>query len=79
MSVNALARELRVDATRMSDIVRERQRVTSEAAMRLSQHFGTAPEFCMNPQRDYDLKTLASLEEDSSILRDIKPRDHQAA
>lgn len=79
MSVNALARELRVDATRMNDIVRERRRVTSDTAMRLSQFFGTTPEFWMNLQRDYDLKTLASSEEGASILRDIKPRDHQVA
>ncbi len=79
MSVNALARELRVDATRMNDIVRERRRVTSDTAMRLSQFFGTTPEFWMNLQRDYDLTTLAASEEGASIRRDIKPRAHQAA
>ena len=79
MSVNALARELRVDATRMNDIVRERRRVTSDTALRLSQFFGTTPEFWMNLQRDYDLKTLAASEEGASIRRDIKPRTHQAA
>jgi antitoxin HigA-1 len=79
MSVNALARELRVDATRMNDIVRERRRVTSDTALRLSRFFGTTPEFWMNLQRDYDLKTLAASEEGASIRRDIKPRTHQAA
>lgn len=79
MSVNALARGLRVDATRMNDIVRERRRVTSDTAMRLSQFFGTTPEFWMNLQRDHDLKMLATSEEGAKILRDVKPRDHQAA
>ena len=79
MSVNALARELRVDATRMNDIVRERRRVTSDTAMRLSRFFGMSAEFWMNLQRDFDLKTLAASEEGASILRDIKPMDHQAA
>jgi len=73
MSVNALAKGLRVDATRMNEIVRERRRVTADTAFRLAQYFGTTPEFWMNLQRDYDLKTFAASDDGDAVLREVEP------
>lgn len=74
MSVNALAKALRVDATRMNDIVRERRRITADTAERLARYFGTAPQFWMNLQATYDLKEFEASEEAAEIARDVQPR-----
>jgi len=53
--------------------VRERRAVTHDTALRLSQYFGTSPEFWMDLQTTFDLKTTA---EDSGekIEAEISPR-----
>lgn len=43
MSANALAVGLRVPATRIHGIVRERRAVTADTALRLARYFGTTP------------------------------------
>lgn len=58
LSVNALATELRVPATRMHEIVNERRGITADTAVRLARYFGTTPELWMTLQATYDLKTL---------------------
>ncbi|MFO7764473.1 MAG: HigA family addiction module antitoxin [Wenzhouxiangellaceae bacterium] len=74
MSVNALAKALRVDATRMNEIVRERRRITPDTAERLARYFSTAPQFWMNLQIQYDLKEFKASEEAAEIARDVQPR-----
>jgi addiction module HigA family antidote len=56
VSLNRLARGLRVPVTRISGIVNQRQSVTSDTALRLARYFGTTPEFWMNLQASYDLE-----------------------
>ena len=55
VSMNRLARDLRVPVTRISEIVNQRRPVTSDTALRLARYFGTTPEFWMNLQTSYDL------------------------
>jgi addiction module HigA family antidote len=55
VSMNRLARDLRVPVTRISEIVKQRRPVTSDTALRLARYFGTTPEFWMNLQTSYDL------------------------
>lgn len=57
MSAHALALELRVPAPRINDIVRERRAITPDTALRLARYFGTTPQFWMNLQISYDLKS----------------------
>jgi addiction module HigA family antidote len=73
MSVNALAMELRVPATRIGAIVKGERSVTADTALRLARFFGTSPEFWMNLQAMHDL-TKARLESGKTIERDIRPR-----
>jgi len=40
MSVNALAKELRIPTTRLNDIVRGRRGVTADTALRLARYLG---------------------------------------
>jgi addiction module HigA family antidote len=42
-----------------NDIVRERRAVTPDTVLRLSRYFGTSPEFWMDLQTAFDLKTAA--------------------
>ena len=74
MSVNALAKALRVDTTRMNEIVRERRRITPDTAERLARYFDTSSRFWMNFQVQYDLRQFQASEEAAEIARDIHPR-----
>ena len=71
ISMNRLARDLRVPVTRISEIVNQRRSVTSDTALRLARYFGTTPEFWMNLQTSYDLDTARSSE--AAIERDVRP------
>jgi addiction module HigA family antidote len=55
ISINGLALELHVPATRIGEIVNERRGFTADTALRLARHFGTSADFWMNMQRDYEL------------------------
>jgi antitoxin HigA-1 len=41
LSINRLARAIRVPATRMSEITNERRAVTPDTALRVARYFGT--------------------------------------
>ena len=73
LTANALAMELRVPATRIGDIVKERRGVTADAALRLARCFGTTPEFWLNAPQAYDL-SLAAAASGDRINRDAHPR-----
>jgi addiction module HigA family antidote len=78
MSANALAKALHLTAARVNDIVRERRGVTPDTALRLSQYFGTTPEFWMNLQMMYELRKTA--EEEGQMIREtIQPREMEPA
>jgi addiction module HigA family antidote len=76
LSINALARELKVPVTRMSEIVNGRRSITADTALRLARFFGMTPQFWMNLQAAYDLD-VASRASARRIARDIQP--HEAA
>jgi addiction module HigA family antidote len=78
MSPNALANALHLTATRVNDIVRERRGVTPTTALRLSQYFGTTPEFWMNLQMMYELRKAA--DEEGQLIKDtIRPLEMEVA
>ena len=57
MSAHALALALRVPAPRINEIVRERRAITPDTALRLARYFGSTPQFWMNLQTSFDLKS----------------------
>ncbi|PJO49380.1 addiction module antidote protein, HigA family [Ochrobactrum sp. MYb29] len=57
MSAGALARNLNVPRTRIERLATEQTAVTPDTALRLGKFFRTTPEFWMNMQSSYDLKT----------------------
>ncbi len=72
MSANALARALKVPASRINDIVLERRGVTVDTAMRLVRYFGGDVQTWMNLQSTYDIKR-AEQELAEKIKREIEP------
>ncbi len=74
MSVNRLALELRVPATRMAEIVRGRRGITADTALRLARYFNTTPKFWLNLQTSYDLATTAETRAEE-IARSVHPRE----
>jgi addiction module HigA family antidote len=73
LSINRLARELRVPVTRISEIVRCRRSLTADTALRLACYFGSTPEFWINLQAGFDLE-VARRASAGQIERDIHPR-----
>ena len=74
MSVNRLALELRVPATRMTEIVHGRRGITADTALRLARYFNTTPKFWLNLQTSYDL-AMAAETSAGEIARTVHPRE----
>jgi addiction module HigA family antidote len=73
MSINKLALELRVPATRMTEIVHGRRGISADTALRLARYFNTTPKFWLNLQASYDL-AIASGAWAEEIQRTVRPR-----
>ena len=56
-SQNQLPRAIGISPSRIAEIVSDRRRITADTALRLGLYFGNSPEFWLNLQTHYDLKT----------------------
>ena len=75
VTINRLARDLRVPSTRVGEIVKERRSITPDTALRLARYFGTTAEFWMNLQTAYDLDVArASLRQIEGDVRSEERR-----
>ena len=72
ITANALAKALRVPASRVNDIVLERRGVTVDTAMRLVRYFGGDVQSWLNLQTAYDLK-IAEKTIAARIAKDVEP------
>jgi addiction module HigA family antidote len=77
MSVNQLASNLGITATRLNDIVRGRRGVTADTALRLARYLGTSAEFWLGLQLEYDLR-IAKQAKMKEIERAVRPRSEAA-
>ncbi len=60
LTAGALAKAMGLrDRTRIERLIREKQPVTPDTALRLGRVFGTSPEFWMNLQMQHDLSIAA--------------------
>jgi addiction module HigA family antidote len=73
MSANALAKALDVPANRITAILSGERGITADTALRLARYLGSSPEFWLNLQQAYDLRT-AEIEAGDAIARAIEPR-----
>jgi addiction module HigA family antidote len=51
-----LAKDTGISATRISEIVRGKRKITVETALKLSKYFGNSAEFWIGIQNDYDIR-----------------------
>ena len=56
VSPNELARQIRVPANWISQIINGKRAITGDTALRLAHWFGTRPQFWMNLQTLYDVR-----------------------
>lgn len=73
MSVNALALALRVPATRLHEIVKERRAITPDTALRLARYFGGDAQSWLNLQSGFDLRRT-EMAAAARIEREVVPR-----
>ncbi len=72
LTAGALARAMGLkDRTRIERLVREKQPVTADTALRLAKVFGTTPQFWISLQTTHDLSIAAMATKDD--LAAIKP------
>lgn len=72
LSMNKVALDLRVPATRIGEIVHGRRGVTAATALRLGRYFKTSPRFWLNAQAAYDLE-VAEDELAEQVEREVRP------
>jgi len=73
LSGNGLARQLKVPANRINDIVRDRREISADTALRLARYFGTTARFWLNAQSAYVL-SKAEAESGDKIASQVHPR-----
>lgn len=64
-----LSRDTGMPATRVSEILKGRRRITADTALRLSAYFGNSADFWMGIQDEFDLR--AEKERIQSVLKKI--------
>lgn len=73
ISINQMARELRVSASWIRQLVSGRRALTADTALRLARYFGSFPQFWLNLQTTYELETTSRASA-AEIARDVNPR-----
>ncbi len=70
ISAYRLAKETRISATRISQIIKGKRRITADTALRFGKFFGNSADFWLGIQMEYDLrKEKAAIE---CVLEEIK-------
>lgn len=67
-----LAKDLRIQKSRISAIVNAERAISADTALRLSRYFGNSAEFWLNLQSDYDLE-LIRRSTSKQIEREVRP------
>lgn len=64
ISAYRLSKDTGMPATRISQIIKGKRRITADTALRLSRYFGNSADFWMGIQDEYDLREEAERIED---------------
>lgn len=59
ISAYRLAKETNIPATRISEILKKRRRISADTALRFAQFFENSPQFWLGLQDDFDLEEEA--------------------
>ena len=74
MSANAMAKALGVPTNRITAILKGQRSVTADTALRLSHYLGATPQFWLNLQKTFELRT-AEIESGQDIADRVHPRE----
>ena len=77
ISAAELARQLKVPANRISQIIAGRRNITADTALRLGKWFGMTAVFWLNLQKSYELRLAQK--EIGKELKKIPTREHVQA
>jgi addiction module HigA family antidote len=77
ITVYRLAKETKISATRISEIVKGKRRITIDTALRFSKYFGNSVEFWVGIQNEYDIRRTRRLLEKE--LTEIHTLTHRPA
>ncbi|MDA8411998.1 MAG: HigA family addiction module antitoxin [Treponema sp.] len=73
ISAYRLAKDTGISATRISEIIHGKRKITVETALKLSKYFGNSAEFWIGIQNDYDIRIeRQSLEKELSEIGNIQ-------
>lgn len=73
LSANRLAQMLEIPTNRITEITGERRSVTADTALRLARVLGTTPDFWLNLQKTFDLRTAEiALGDNLDTLKPLK-------
>lgn len=72
LSANRLAQVIDVPANRISASVAEERNITADTALRLSKALRTTPEFWMNLQQAFELRTAEQDKKTAAAVKNIK-------
>jgi addiction module HigA family antidote len=72
ISIDRLARELRLPANRIGAIVAGKRGITTETALRLGRFFDSPPDYWLNLQAGYELE-IAHHAWESGIASEVRP------
>jgi addiction module HigA family antidote len=76
ISAYKLAKEIFLDQTRISEIIRGKRSITIDTALRFSKFFGNSPEFWINIQTQYDMEIKKiELEDELQKINTIEYED----
>lgn len=79
LTITAVAKGLGVTRSAVSAILNERQGISSEMAIRLSEAFGSSPQFWVKLQSDYDLWHADKKVNKSEVKHFLSPRTLESA
>jgi antitoxin HigA-1 len=72
LNANKLALALHVPAPTVYDIIHEHRSISPEMALRLGRFFRTTPDFWLNLQSEFDLRTVRHQKE--AVVNQVRPR-----
>jgi addiction module HigA family antidote len=78
LTMNQLAKALRVSPNRVTAIIHGTRGITAETAMRLARYFETSVQMWMNLQAHYEMEIARDAFE-AKIVKEIRPRQSRAA
>jgi len=71
-----LSKEIKVQQTAVSQIIKGNRRITVDMALRLSIYFGNSPQFWLNLQNYFDLES--ETEKKKYLIKEIAPYNEAA-